>query len=169
MTALLASVGWCVIYGVSNKAIVDYKMSGPKTWAIFGDTIQFYGDRENGPLLQISFDCRNRGQTDLVISYRIGSTNATLSFNLTGPFTDVLSSSVKITGNSPDWGSVYFHVRPNANVASFAVQIDSASKVPDYTFPDVFPNFFSEVTPYGSTFLKYQLTPNVTNEYQLAS
>jgi len=104
LTALLASVGWCVIYGVSNKAIVDYRMSGPKTWAIFGDTIQFYGDRENGLLLQISFDCRNRGQTDLVISYRIGSTDATLSFNLTGPFTDVLSSSVKITGNSPDWG-----------------------------------------------------------------
>ena len=89
LTALLGSVGWCVIYGVSNKAIVDYRMSGPKTWAIFGDTIQFYGDRENGPLLQISFDCRNGGQTDLVISYRIRSTNATLSFNLTGPFTDV--------------------------------------------------------------------------------
>ena len=146
---------------------MDYSLSGPKTWNISGIDIQIFGDLEDGPLLQISIGMRDRGQSDLKLVLSISAINATLSANSTGPFAGSLTSYPKVTGNSPNWGYVNFLVQPNDSATSFIIQIDSAGKIQDYTFPDVLPNFFSEVAPYGPTHLKYVATPHAQNQYLL--
>jgi hypothetical protein len=164
--AVLAAAGWFVGYGVYYKDKVDYRVCGPATWAASGMIIESYPNQEVGPVLAIRLQFRNRGPTDIGVAYEVRADYTVLSPNMTGPFNATYSDSVKLTGNSPDWGSIGLYAEP-PNGSTFAIQIVYAAKIPDISFPNAAPNYFSQVASYGGTSLQYAAIPDTTGQYQL--